>query len=199
MTDQTTISVYDAQTDAYLNMVNQDKPDPWLLEFIGRIDTGGYVLDLGCGPATASSTMREKGLQVDPVDASSEMVHLANEKFAINARQAEFSDLNATDLYDGAWVNFSLLHAHRDDFPGHLAALALAVKPAGILSIGMKTGTGSNRDKLGRFYTYYTVDELTEHLQTAGFKIEKVNTGKEKGLAGSLDPWVTMIAVNTKT
>ena len=74
MTDLETIAVYDSQIDSYVDLVKREKADPTLLKFIERIERSGYVLDLGCGPATASSIMREKGLRVDPVDASSEMV-----------------------------------------------------------------------------------------------------------------------------
>lgn len=90
MIDQKTIAAYDERVDAYADITRREKPDPALLTFIARLPAGGYVLDLGCGPANASVVMRDSGLRVDPVDASAEMVRLANATHDIGARQADF-------------------------------------------------------------------------------------------------------------
>lgn len=117
MTDDKTISAYDSQIDKYVETINQQPVDPLLLEFISRLKSNDYVLDLGCGPATSSATMREHGLRVDPTDASMEMVKLANATYGIAARQAQFKDIDGISIYDGIWANFSLLHATAEDFP----------------------------------------------------------------------------------
>ena len=61
----------------------------------------GLVLDLGCGPGKASALMQKSGLRVDPIDASKEMVKLANNLYDLKARQAEFSDINGEDIMMG--------------------------------------------------------------------------------------------------
>ena len=43
--------------------------------------------------------MRKSGLRVDPIDASIEMVKLANSLYNLKARQAEFSDIDGEDIY----------------------------------------------------------------------------------------------------
>jgi len=194
MSDQETISVYDSQIDSYLELVKKLKPDPLLLSFIKCVKAGGYVLDLGCGPANSSVTMREHGLRVDPVDASAEMVKLANESHNINARVALFSDINTPDTYDGVWANFSLLHAPRDEFPALLANIALAMRRGGVLHLGMKIGEGSKRDSLGRLYSYYSETELTEYLQALSFSVEHIKHARGTGLAGNVEPWIMLRA-----
>ena len=173
-------------------MVKRETVDPTLLKFIERIEPGGYVLDLGCGPAKASSIMRDKGLRVDPVDASSEMVQLANSNHDIGARKAYFNEINSIKTYEGIWANFSLLHATASDFPKILCALQQAMKPGGVFHLGMKTGSGAARDKLGRFYTYYSQEELADRLTEAGFQVTEVETGEGRGLAGDIEPWVVI-------
>jgi len=126
MADQKTIDAYNGQVDSYLKMVDELGVDPILLRFIDRLKVNDYVLDLGCGPALASVAMRGKGLRVDPVDAAKAMVQLANDKFDIAARQAQFSDIDTTNTYHGVWANFSLLHAQ----PQHLAAILMALHKA---------------------------------------------------------------------
>lgn len=192
MTDSKTIAVYDSQVHDYAAFIHQHNTDPWLPAFIARLKADDYVLDLGCGPAHSSAVMREQGLRVDPVDASAQMVKLANDTFDIGARQATFTDVNEVAIYDGVWANFSLLHASAEDFPKILSALHTALKPLGILHLGMKTGAGSKRDKLDRFYSYYSEDKLRAHLEGAGFVVNETEHGEGKGLAGDVEPWIIM-------
>ncbi len=193
MQDLETISVYNAQADAYKELIEQLPEDESLLKFAKLFPMGSLILDLGCGPAVSSATLRSLGLQVDPIDASAEMVILANNTFNINARQATFSDIADTEVYHGVWANFSLLHAERKDFANILKSLHDTLKPGGYLHLGMKTGSGSDRDKLGRFYTYYTEPELRTYLTDAGFSsVITTKTGEYRGLDDEIKPWVTL-------
>ena len=192
MIDDETIATYDQHAETYAEKFQDASSDPALAAFVSRVQPNGYVLDLGCGPAVAAAVMRDSGLKVDAVDASIEMVRLANESHDIGARQATFDDIRETNAYDGIWANFSLLHASAQDFPRHLSALYRALRPRGCFHIGMKLGSGSNRDSLGRLYTYYSRSELTDCLTAAGFVIEDEITGKGAGLAGSVDPWIVL-------
>ncbi|MEL6838393.1 MAG: class I SAM-dependent methyltransferase [Pseudomonadota bacterium] len=194
MPDPKTIATYDAKADEYIKLTGRDKPDASLQAFIDLMPDGGHVLDLGCGPATASAHMRAVGLVPDPVDASQGMVDIANQTHDIGARLATFDDISGKDIYDGVWANFSLLHAPRDALPRHLTALHNALRPAGTLHIAMKTGTGAERDAIDRLYTYVTVAELKELLAHAGFRVTHTHEGTERGMAGTIDPFVVMRA-----
>ena len=52
----------------------------------------------------------------------------------------------------------------------------------------MKLGEGSERDHLGRFYTYYTEDELRHALTQEGLQWVDAHHGSGKGLAGTVSP-----------
>lgn len=192
MADARTIATYDAKAADYALMVASDTPDTTLQTFIDLIPKGGHVLDLGCGPGTASVHMRAAGLVPDPVDASQGMIKIATEKFGLAARLAQFTDIAGREIYDGIWANFSLLHAPLDDLPDHFAALSNATKRRGIIHVGMKTGTGIARDKLNRLYTYVTVKQLQSLLTSAGYQVTYTKEGTEAGLAGTADPFVIM-------
>ena len=97
-------------------------------------------------------------------------------------------------VYDGVWANFSLLHAAREDFPRHLAAIQKALKPGGAFHIALKAGTGAERDRIGRHYTYYTEDELTGLLKAAGFTVGSYRRGRDKGLSGEDADWISTTA-----
>lgn len=190
--DARTIAAYDERAADYADRFRDDQPGAHLTAFMAALQSGAHVLDLGCGPGTASAFLRAAGFDPDPVDASPAMVALANARHCIGARIGTFDGLDQDAAYDGIWANFSLLHASRSDLPRHLEALRRALKPGGILHIGMKTGTGQGRDSLGRFYTYVTVPELTGLLTSAGFHVTATVEGSQVGLAGTNDPFVIM-------
>ena len=195
MSDRETISVYDSQAADYAAMTDDhNRADPRLEAFIAACPAGGLVLDLGCGPGTSAAAMARAGLVVEATDASAEMVRMAARHPGVSARQAVFSDIDAVGRYDGIWANFSLLHAPRADFPAHLSALHRALKPGGRFMIGLKLGTGEGRDRLGRYYTYYTESELDDYLRQAGFTPVERKLGRGTGLDGSESDWISVAA-----
>lgn len=195
MIDAQTIQVYDDRSDQYARENAESATrDTHLTAFIAACPTGGRVLDLGCGPGDAAKQMAQSGLKTDATDASSQMVALAALHAGVRAHQASFDQISGTAIYDGIWASFSLLHAPRAAFPGHLAALHTALKPNGVFYIGMKLGTDEIRDDIGRLYTYYTADDLQEHLQQAGFTVLKQSFGSSIGLDGVMADWVSVAA-----
>ncbi len=193
--DETTIAVYDTRADDYAKAFAEAENEPGLLRFMSRLPKGAAVLDLGCGPGAHSAAMHACGFRVTATDASAAMVKTARAHEGVVVRHASFSDLREQGAFDGVWANFSLLHATRADFPGHLSRIAAALKPGGVFHIGMKTGEGERRDDLGRFYTFYAVDELRDLLKASGFEVVAETEGEGAGLAGTVDPWVEMLAL----
>lgn len=186
--DRKTLEVYDARSGDYARMVSAWEP-PGLDGFLSFLPRPAHVLDLGCGPGLDAQRMMDAGVTVDAVDASETMVNLARDA-GVSARVARFDEIGGTDVYDGVWANFSLLHAPRAAFPFHLMALHRALKPGGLLHIGMKLGEGEGRDALGRFYTYYDEDDLVRHLTMTGFTPAARFKGSGKGLSGEESPWI---------
>ncbi|WP_347822068.1 class I SAM-dependent methyltransferase [uncultured Planktomarina sp.] len=193
MTDAQTLAVYDAKIDDYLRLT-QAPPSTSLLAFIKAIPEGGQVLDLGCGPGLAAAEMARHGCDVEAIDGSAEMVAAASKHSGVTARQATFDELPSQATYHGIYANFSLLHAKRTNFNRHIQACYTALHPGGILHLAMKLGTGEKRDELGRFYTYYTAEELKNILTQAGFTLTFQRNGQEKGLAGDVEPFIMIAA-----
>lgn len=195
MSDDETLRVYADRAQDYAKRFTGDsKQNTHLMAFIAALPAGGHALDLGCGPGHAAARMADAGLRVTALDPVPEMVDLAAAHAGVEAHVASFDDIAGTDLYDGIWANFCLLHAPRDAMPRHLAALAQALKPGGWFHIGMKTGTGSKRDPIGRLYTYYTDAELSGLLEDASLTVTERTTGREKGLDGVPADWICLAA-----
>lgn len=195
MTDPKTLAVYASKATDYAALVAHPTDDPARATFIAALPKGGQVLDLGCGPGLSAAAMAQAGLLVTAIDPVPEMIALAEKQEGVTARIGTFEDVGPPASWDGIWANFSLLHAPRSHLPRHLAAIAAALRPGGRLHIGMKTGTGEARDKLGRRYTYVTEEELRSLLNDAGLTPVAQWTGRDKGLDGELAPWIILHAV----
>lgn len=192
--DEKTIAVYDAQAVKYADLMAHEKKDPLLTAFIAALPKGATALDLGCGPGWAAGEMARAGLAVTATDASAEMVAMTAKLPGVTAMLADFDQITGQNLYDGIWANFSLLHAPRADMPRHLAALVRALKPGGRFHIALKTGSGEQRDTIGRLYTFFTIDELDGLLTAAGLTVTGTTTGEGPGLDGTISPWFAMSA-----
>lgn len=193
MADQETIALYDARATDYDATVTKDVASDSLRAFFTAMPAGARVLDLGCGPGSASLFMMRAGIKVDPVDASAGMVRAAESR-GLPARQATFDEITEKAVYDGIWANFSLTHADRGALPRHLAALHRAAKPGARLHLGMKTGSGDMRDQLGRHYCLVTVPEIVGLTTAAGFTTTETREGIDHGFAGTADPYVILTA-----
>lgn len=192
--DDPTIAIYDAKAGDYAGLQQDRGADDTLQAFIDLMPDGARVLDFGCGPGRSAGLMAAAGLRVDAMDASAQMVALAAQLPGVTAWQGTFDMLDGHAVYDGIWANFSLLHAPRADLPGHLAAMARALKPGGAVHIGMKTGTGEARDTLGRRYTYVTDAELTELLHDVDLRVTRRQVGSSVGLDGVAADWICVTA-----
>ena len=194
MTDKETLSVYAQKAKDYAQLTSGAVKDPQLKDFIAAVAPEGHVLDLGCGPGQAAAHMADAGLHVTAMDPVPEMVEMAARHPGVTARAGTFDDVAGTDIYDGIWANFCLLHAPRADVPRHLSAIAKALKPGGIFHIGVKLGTGEKRDTIGRLYTYFTERELEGLLGDVGLTITDRAYGREKGLDGVPADWICLRA-----
>nr|WP_263619054.1 class I SAM-dependent methyltransferase [Ruegeria profundi] len=153
----------------------------------------GLVLDLGSGPGSDSAFFMRERLTVRALDATPEFVEHARNN-GVDAHLGTFDDVTEVDTYDGIYASFSLLHAPREAFPRHLAAIHKALKPGGIFFLGLKLGAGEHRDELDRAYTYFSQTEIEDALAQAGFSIDRITTGMGKGLAGSYDGFILVMA-----
>ena len=195
MTDTKTLKIYDDKATEYANLNARDSEEnPYLEQFITKLPTGGRVLDLGCGPGTAAASMADAGLRVDALDGSAAMVDMAGRHAGVTAWQATFEQITGNNIYDGIWANFCLLHASKEAMPRHLGALVTALKSGGQFHISMKLGTGSQRDSIGRLYSYYSESQLITLLIAANLTVIKTGYGRTMGLDGTEADWIVVAA-----
>lgn len=194
MIDAKTIAIYDAKAADYAKMVRSDKANKHLQTFIGALPSGGHVLDIGCGPGNSAAVMHKAGLLVTALDPSSEMAAIGRKIYGVDIQKGSYDDIHGEAIYDGIWSNFSMLHVPKKDVPKHLKSIKRALKPDGKFVIGVKTGSGERRDKIGRKYTYFEPKELDYLLRDAGLAPTDVFEGAESGLDGTVAPFIIVYA-----
>ena len=188
--DQETVNVYDKKISDYKKLISKELKDTNLDIFINMIESGGKVLDLGCGTGSASLELSKNGFLPFPVDASLEMIKVAEALLKIKARKISFDEIDEHNFYHAIWANFSLLHTTKNKFSDILKILFSALKEKGILFFSLKRGVGESRDKLGRFYSYYEKSEVEKYLEKATFQTKRYTEGVSVGLAGDKEKWM---------
>jgi SAM-dependent methyltransferase len=195
VTDDETLRVYATRAADYAELASASAAeDPLLKAFIADLPTSARVLDLGCGPGHAAGTMARAGCDAHAWDPVVEMLTFARRFPGVTARQKSFDDLQGHALWHGIWASFSLLHARREDMPRHLKTIRQALLPGGLFHLGLKTGQGSARDALGRWYCFYGIDEILALLADVGFTPSKTLEGEDAGLSGDVSQWVRINA-----
>ena len=196
MADDKTLAAYTEKAADYAALDFSEGERRALDSFLALVPSGGAILDLGCGPGFHAARMVAEGFAVSAIDATPAFVEAARKK-GVDARLGTFNDLTETAAYDGIWASFSLLHAPKADFPRYLAAIHRALRPTGVLYLGLKLGEGEHRDSLGRFYAYYAEQELRDLLTMAGFADIDATTGEGAGLAGTVDRFILLTAIRS--
>ena len=188
--DQETVNVYDKKISDYKKLISKELKDTNLDIFMNMIESGGKVLDLGCGTGSASLELSKRGFLPFPVDASLEMIKVVEALLKIKARKISFDEVDEHNFYHAIWANFSLLHITKNKFSDILKILFSALKEKGILFFSLKRGVGESRDKLGRFYSYYEKSEVEKYLEKATFQTKRYTEGSNVGLAGDKESWM---------
>lgn len=187
MADEQTLDFYNANAAAYAERRTNGRHSETLGRFLSALPSGAATLDLGCGAGWAAAEMARRGHTVTAVDGSAGMVEEARRRTGLDVKQMRFDELDAVDAFDGVFASFSLLHAPRADAPDLLNRVWRALKPGGVLFVGVKSrpdATGEHRDRLGRFYTHYERTDLETLLRSAGFALDWIGEGSGIGADG---------------
>ena len=188
MADRETMAAYAANTEAYRQVVSDAGGNSMLDGFLERLPPRARVLDFGCGVGNCAAAMQAAGHLVTCQDASPEMAAMARDLFGLEVEIMSFDKLELDTAFDAVWASFSLLHIPKSDLPDILARLHRALRPGGLLYIGLKSGSGEERDRFGRFYAYYEEEELAGHIRHAGLSPISVMHDEIVGMSGAVEP-----------
>lgn len=157
----------------YDNTVNADMSNHYET-FIKHLPRGGRILDAGCGSGRDSLFFKQKGYQIEAMDASEAMTRMSSELIGQKVHCLDFNDVDFDCTFDGIWACASLLHVVRGELPGVMKHLASHLIPGGIFYASFKYGT-EDYAKNGRHFTCFIEDTFKEFMeQVRELKIEKL-------------------------
>ena len=192
--DNITIDVYNKNAAEYANLDIDNVSLKAYRDFSSALPKNGLVLDYGCGPGYFAKKFLADGFKVDAFDASEKMIEIASMETQINWWVADFKSFRATKQYDGIWANFSLLHAPKKEIIPLIKTIFKSLKPHGLFSIGLKLGTGEKRDNIGRKYSYFEEQEISNILENEGFYHISHHLGEAKGLDGESANFIIILS-----
>ncbi len=181
-----TIRWYDENAQKYLNFTSRVMPQALLNKFLSLLPEKPKILDAGCGPGRDSQFFYKAGAEVVGVDLSRGVLEIARKNNPqIKYVQADLRKLPfKNQSFDGVWAHASLLHLPSlTDVKKALTEFHRVLEEGGIIHIYVRAQIGENKtafekDKLspeGRFFRYFTKDELDKLIQQTGFSLIEVN------------------------
>lgn len=159
--------------------------DDWWVEgtnaFVAFLKPGDLVLDVGCGSGTKSKYLIEKGLRVVGVDFSENMINIAKREvsggifYTLDMREVG----KLGQMFDGIFMQASLLHIPRNEAESVLKAMTTQLQPGGYLYVAVKEKKPGKRDEeiereddygypYERFFSYFTLDEIRGYMHSIG-------------------------------
>jgi ubiquinone/menaquinone biosynthesis C-methylase UbiE len=185
--DKKTINTYNQMAIEYDNETIDfwDRfPRTFFDKFIDFVK--GKVLDIGSGPGRDGLIIKERGLEVVCLDASSAMIKLSQER-GLESVQGDLLNLPFSEnSFNGAWAYTSLLHVSKSDVDKAFIEINRILVKDGILGLGMIEGEKeeykeSSGISMPRLFSFYTKEELELLLKKHGFEILYFETFKPGG------------------
>lgn len=142
----------------------------------------GTVLEVGCGIGNEAFLLKEMGYDYLGIDISPAMLEVAK-TFCPKGEFVcqDFRTLDFPSEFDGVVAFAALLHLEKDEMTPTLVTLRKQLCRGGIALFTLKKGTGTEVDAKGRFYSYYSPEELAQHFLDAGFEIIEQTIHEAKG------------------
>ncbi|MFT4083389.1 MAG: class I SAM-dependent methyltransferase [Nocardioides sp.] len=197
-----TIAAYDAHAADYGRAVAElpEKVRSTLDRFLGLLEPGARVLEIGSGGGRDAAAMEAGGVRVRRTDITPGFVdRLRDQGYEACVLDPLTDDLrdpaSPQDPYDAVWAAACLLHVARTDLPVVLGRLAAVTRAGGALHVSLKEGDGEGWSTHGsvpapRLFVYWREGPLREALAATGWEVVEVG----HGIGNRGEPWLDVLA-----
>jgi SAM-dependent methyltransferase len=165
------------------------------INFLKTLPDNPVILDAGCGAGRDMAWFEAKGCHVTGIDLSPGMLAEARTRVTGSLIEMDLQDLRLDDqAFDGIWCNAALLHVPKAHVPSVLASFRDALKPGGVLALGLKQGNSEgwksgDYPDIERYFSLFQEEEIGQLLIDAGCRVESMVTHPGKNVT-----WIHVIA-----
>jgi 2-polyprenyl-3-methyl-5-hydroxy-6-metoxy-1,4-benzoquinol methylase len=156
-----TLNYYNSNPKNYFDRTINIDMQPSYLRFLKWLPQNTKILDAGCGVGRDSAYFIDKGFHVTALDASEEMVKLAQLRVNTPVLHKDFFTMNFNSEFDGVWTCASLLHISKPDLPNIFQKFTNALKTGGVWFISFKYGDVETIEN-GRLFSRFTISSFVE-------------------------------------
>ena len=194
-----TVKIYDQIADEWSKRYGKlsfmrDFADMFI-DYLG----GKKILDIGCGPGRDAKYFNDHGFHVIGIDLSEKFLEIAKETAPeTELRKMDFRNIDfPDDFFDGVWVSASFFHIPKDDIKETFRHISRVIKKNGILYLSVLEGRGQQYLEMefgtGRFFKFYSKEEIKEILNHFGFEI--INIYPSFGQTNLYREWINVFAI----
>ena len=172
-----TLVVYNKIAKKYSDRwINDTTMNEQLLKFINHLGNKKKVLDVGCGTGRDVKFLKDQGIEAMGIDISPEMIEISK-KIVKNGHfiVKDMLEMNfEPETFNGIWACASVMHLPKVFLDKILSDFNRILCKDGILYLSVQRGEGGKYVEDGRYFEYYQIDEITEHLKLNGFNIIEI-------------------------
>lgn len=162
--DQKTLDYYNVHAKDFAQSTSDLDFHEVQNRFLSKLPLGARILDFGCGAGRDAKYFADKGYEVVATDGSEELCKIANQLMGVVAKRMFFSELDATENYDGIWACASILHLRKEELVDVIPRMIRAVKTGGYLYMSFKYGTFEGY-RGERYFTNFTEKSFEEFIE----------------------------------
>lgn len=194
-----TVSAYNCSGPRYAARTREFDPRSSLPEEIDWLaaNTGGAVLDAGCGAGRDSQRFALHGRAVIALDISKSMLKEVPSHPSIHRAIGDVRRLALGACSVGAvWCSAVLLHLDRSMVRAAFGEFFRVLTDSGLVTVSAKEGEGYSAtpmpDSCGyrRHFYYYKIDDLIQLARLEGFEPVRTWAGVEPGADATPQRWV---------
>lgn len=163
--DERTKLSYDKNSAYHANKFKTvvDSSRPEFQKFLDLL-SGRIILDIGCGSGDHGEWFVNQGLDVVGIDISNELISYSKQK-GVNAVYMDMEDMTfEKESFDGVWAATSIIHIKKENVDKVLDDIYDLLKSGGIFYCSFIGGDGEGYIQDGRFFSFYSYEELTTLL-----------------------------------
>ena len=188
MNENTNINWYNQHAEDFILRSAQDDMSWPYSDFLSALtQTPAKILDLGCGPGRDLVYFKNKGYQVEGLDASETFCQHAEKISHARIIHQKFSELNLEpESYDGIFANAVLMHIEPKDREAFLKEIFCALRTNGIFYAHFPKGLKSEQSCDGR--TLHLTPNWVDLCRHYTWELE-LNEGRPKFFSPEEQTW----------